>query len=155
MRARHRLRQVVNVVNLSTPFGLLVALLGRARLERGHDGLVIARSYKLPVPPAPAFTIGNVILLRIGDEALARRHRLLAHEARHATQYAFCLGPVMLPLYFAAAAVSWVLSRDFASWNVFERRAGLDDGGYRFQDLRPVFRARGSEPGQAGGRPDG
>ena len=130
MRATLRLRQAANVVNLSTPLGMLVALLGRARLARGPDGLVLARGYRLRVPPAPAFTLGNVVLLRLDDGALARRPRLLAHESRHATQYAWCVGPVMLPLYGLAAGWSWLRCRDIATYNVFERHAGLGDGGY-------------------------
>lgn len=130
MRAALRVRQVANVVNLATPLGVLAAVAGRARLERGPDGLLLARGYRLPVPPAPAFTIGNVVLLRLDDAALARRPRLLAHEARHATQYAWCLGPGLLPLYLVAAGWSWLRCRDFASYNMFERRAGLADGGY-------------------------
>jgi hypothetical protein len=130
VEARWRLRQVVNVVNLSTPLGLLAALAGRARVSRGPDGLLLAKQARLGVP-APAFTLGNVVLIRIDDEALARRPRLLEHEARHATQYACCLGPVMLPLYGLAAAWSWLRCRDPSSYNVFEVRAGLADGGYR------------------------
>ncbi len=30
----------------------------------------------------------------------------------------------MLPLYFTAAGVSWLMSGDFGAWNVFERGAG-------------------------------
>jgi hypothetical protein len=37
----------------------------------------------------------------------------------------------MLPLYGVAAAWSWLRSRDYATSNVFERLAGLEDGGYR------------------------
>ncbi len=118
------------MVNLSTPLGFLVAAAGRATLSRGPDGLFLARGYRLPVPAAPAFTIGNVVLLRIDDAALARRPRLLAHEGRHATQYAWCVGPVMLPLYGLAAAWSWLRCGDPATRNVFERLAGLADGGY-------------------------
>lgn len=131
MRPALRLRQVANLANLSTPLGLLLAVAGRARLARGPEGLLLARGYRLPVPPAPAFTVGNVVLLRLDEAALARRPRLLAHESRHATQYAWCLGPGLLPLYAVAAAWSWLLCRDFATRNVFERRAGLADGGYR------------------------
>ena len=61
---------------------------------------------------------------------MRRDTALLRHEARHATQYAWCGGLLMLPLYFAAAGVSWLLSGDFGAWNVFERGAGLADGGY-------------------------
>ena len=118
------------MLNLSTLLGLLVAKLGRARIARGPDGLLLARSYRLGVPRAPTFTIGNVILLRLTDEQLAARPKLLAHEARHSTQYAFCVGPLMLPLYFVAAGWSWLRCRDFAWHNAFERLAGLADGGY-------------------------
>ena len=138
MRAPLRLRQVINVINLSTLLGLLVAAAGRARIVRGPDGLLLARDYRLTVPRAPAFTIGNVILVRLTDEQLAARPTLLLHEARHATQYAFCIGPLMLPLYFLAAGWSWLRCRDFAWHNVFERLAGLADGGYR--DPRPAGR---------------
>jgi hypothetical protein len=147
VRPSLRLRQALNVVNLSTPAGLLVAVLGGARLERGPDGLVLARGYRLVVPPAPAFTVGNVVLLRLDDDALARRPRLLVHEARHATQYAWCVGPLMLPLYGLAAAWSWLRCRDFASYNVFERRAGLADGGYRDRRVRTGTGAAGSAHG--------
>jgi len=130
VRFRVRLRQVANMVNLSTPLGLLVAALGRSTVSPGPDGLLLARGYRLRVPAAPAFTIGNVVLLRIDDATLTRRPHLLAHEARHATQYAWCVGPVMLPLYGLAAAWSWLRCGDPSSYNVFERFAGLADGGY-------------------------
>jgi hypothetical protein len=130
VRPAYRLRQVVNLVNLSTPLGLLVAALGGASPGRGPHGLLVAGGYRLPVPPAPAFTVGNVVVVRRGLD-LADRPGLLAHENRHATQYAWCVGPVMLPLYGLAAAWSWLRSGDFAAYNVFERLAGLEDGGYR------------------------
>jgi hypothetical protein len=57
----------------------------------------------------------------------------------------------MLPLYFAAAGVSWLLAGDFGAWNVFERRAGLADGGYADRPLRPGLRQlRHRAAGQAG-----
>ena len=45
----------------------------------------------------------------------------------------------MLPLYFIAAGLSWALTGDFGSRNVFERRAGLADGGYHDRPLRPAL----------------
>ena len=129
MRARWRVRQVVNWLNLSTPLGLLLAAAGRARLSSGPNGLMLAKRFRLPVK-APAFTVGNVVLIRVPDQVLTARPALLRHEARHATQYAWCLGPVMLPLYGLASVWSWLRCRDFASHNVFEVRAGLVDGGY-------------------------
>jgi len=87
MRAAYRVRLLANLVNGSTMAGVLVAAAGRARLARGHDGLLIGAGYRLPVPVAPAFTVGNVILARSDHATLATMPPLVAHEARHATQY--------------------------------------------------------------------
>lgn len=103
-----------------------MARLGKARLARTGDGLLLATGYRLTVPPAPAFCLGNVIVTRL-DELPAR---LRGHEARHATQFACCGGLLMLPAYFAAAGWSWLITGDFGARNVFERRAGLAGGGY-------------------------
>ena len=139
MRARHRVRAVVNLANGSTAAGVLVALAGRARLRRAGDGLLVAAGYQLPVPVAPAFCLGNVLVTRRGDEQFRADRRLFAHEARHATQYAWCGGLPMLPLYGAAALVSWALTGDFGARNWFERWAGLADGGYSAKGLRPCW----------------
>jgi hypothetical protein len=136
MRARHRARAAVNVVNLSTPLGLLIALIGAGRLERGPRGLVYARGYRLPVPPAPAFTVGNVILFRLGEDDLGNQPELLAHEERHTTQYAWSLGPVMILLYVLVSGVSWALSGCPACYNPYERLADLAEGGYERHYLR-------------------
>jgi hypothetical protein len=151
MRPRHRVRLAVNLLNGSTLAGLAVSLAGRARLARIPDGLLVGTGYRLPVPPAPAFTLGNVILTR--HDVLGRDTGLLRHEARHATQYAWCGGLLMLPLYFAAAGVSWLLSGDVGAWNVFERGAGLADGGYAAVPLRAMLPA-GGRP-RAGGQKRG
>jgi hypothetical protein len=138
VRSRHRVRLAVNLLNGSTLAGLAVSLAGRSRLARFPDGLLVGTGYRLPVPPAPAFTLGNVILTR--HDVLGRDTVLLRHEARHATQYAWCGGLLMLPLYFTAAGVSWLLSGDVGAWNIFERLAGLSDGGYAERPLRPLLR---------------
>jgi hypothetical protein len=130
-------RRVVNLVNGSTLAGLGVARLGGAAVARSADGLYLGTGYRLPVPPAPAFCLGNVILTR-GD-AMDPGSPLFRHEARHATQFAWCGGVAMVPLYLAAAGVSWALTGDFGSRNVFERRAGLADGGYTDKPLRPAL----------------
>lgn len=134
-----RVRQVANAVNLSTPFGLAVATLGRSRVRRGPRGLVLADGYRLSFPVAGAFTVGNVIITS-GDwnELSRRRPRLLAHEERHSCQYAYCLGLPYLPLYALCLAWSWLRTGDRAAANVFERRAGLADGGYREYPSRPL-----------------
>jgi len=140
VRPRHRVRLVVNLLNGSTLAGLAVSLAGHAPLARYPDGLLVGTGYRLPVPPAPAFTLGNVILTR--HDVLGRDTVLLRHEARHATQYAWCGGLLMLPLYFAAAGASWLLSGDVGAWNIFERCAGLADGGYADRPLRPLLEPR-------------
>ena len=144
MRPRYRVRLAVNLLNGSTLAGLAVSLAGHARLARFPGGLLVGTGYRLPVPPAPAFTLGNVILTR--HDVLGRDTVLLRHEARHATQYAWCGGLLMLPLYFTAAGVSWLVSGDFGAWNVFERGAGLADGNYTARPLRPALRLRTSSP---------
>lgn len=140
MRARHRVRLAVNLANGSTLAGLGVALAGRARLARAPDGLLAGTGYRLPTPAVPAFTMGSVILTR--RDTLPPDTALFRHEARHTTQYAWCGGLFMLPLYFTAAGVSWLLCGDIGAWNVFERQAGLADGGYATHPLRSALRRR-------------
>jgi hypothetical protein len=154
VRLRHRVRLAVNLVNGSTLAGLAAARAGRARLSRLPGGLLVATGYRLPVPSAPAFTLGNVIITH--RAALEPGTPLLRHEARHSTQYACCGGLLMLPLYFTAAGVSWLVSGDFGAWNVFERAAGLADGNYTARALRPALRFQRSatSPLRAGGPPD-
>ena len=160
------------MVNGSTLAGLGVAALGGAAIARSADGLFTGTGYRLPVPPAPAFCVGNVIVTR--RDGIDPGSRLFRHEARHATQFAWCGGVVMIPLYLAAAGVSWALTGDFGARNVFERLAGLADGGYADTPLRPAFRravaagqratsrpstaapaARRGDPGPAAGARDG
>ncbi|TDC56070.1 hypothetical protein E1281_09280 [Actinomadura sp. KC345] len=143
MRRAYRLRQVVNAVNLSTGLGLLLAAAATRRprgVRRAPDGLLVAAGYRPPFPVAPAFTVGNVILVRGDESGLTDGSRLLRHEARHATQYAWCLGILMIPLYGVCAGASMLLCGDWASYNPFERLAGLADGGYERRPLRPALR---------------
>jgi len=141
VRLRYRVRLAANLLNGSTLAGLAVARAGRASLARLPDGLLVGTSYRLPVPSAPAFTLGNVIITHRAD--LTPGTPLLRHEARHCTQYAWCGGLLMLPPYFAAAGLSWLLSGDMGAWNVFERGAGLADGNYTARPLRPQLRGAG------------
>jgi hypothetical protein len=131
-------RAWINLANGSTLAGLAVAALGGARVARSADRLFVGTGYRLPVPPAPAFCLGNVIVTRL--PGLDPSSVLFRHEARHATQYACCGGVAMVPLYLVAASVSWALTGDTGSRNVFERRAGLADGGYTDKPLRPALR---------------
>jgi hypothetical protein len=134
VRPRDRVRRLVNDLTLATPLGLALAAAGRARLRPGPEGTVLALGYRsrLLAPRAPALTIGDVVLLRMDAEELASRPGLLAHEVRHARQWAALLGVVGFPLaYGLASAWSWLRVGDAATGNVFEVRAGLADGGYR------------------------
>ena len=125
MRPAYRVRQVVNALNLSTLLGLAVAKAKGAALTRGEDGIVLALGAHGSFPKADAFTVGNVTIVQVPDPS----PHLLAHEARHSTQWACCV-VLFLPLYLGAVAWSWARTGDHWSRNVFERRAGLRDGNY-------------------------
>lgn len=125
-----RFRTVVNWVNLSTPLGLLIAAVGGATIERRGRGTFVAGGYRWSFPAASAFTVGSVITTAHDLDWLRRRPVLLRHEDRHCTQYGFCLGVAMLPLYFLSVAFSYAVAGDHSSYNPFERLADLADGGY-------------------------
>lgn len=125
-----RVKQVANVVNGSTALGLLVAAAGGARFRKGPRGLVLATDYAYRFPAASAFTVGNVVVTRHEPGPWEQRPPLLVHEERHSWQYATTLGLPMLPLYAVAAAWSWLRGGDWSTYNCFETRAGLEDGGY-------------------------
>ncbi|NRQ35825.1 hypothetical protein HII36_28915 [Nonomuraea sp. NN258] len=132
MDRRFRFRRAVNYVNLATPLGLLISVVGGATRRPGPKGLILAYGYRYRFPVAGAFTVGNVVLTR--HDSL--NDRLIEHECRHATQWAWCVGLPMLPLYLLAMLGSVVVCGHQASYNVFERLAGLDDGGYPHAPLR-------------------
>lgn len=140
---RWRLRAAANVVNLSTPFGIAVALLGRSRLRRGPRGLVLATDHRLPVIKAAAFTVGNVVLTPHSAVYLESRPALMRHEERHAWQYAVCLGLPLLPMYAVGSAWSFLRGGDVAVHNPFERLAGLAEGGYPALSVRERRRREG------------
>lgn len=125
-----RIRQLANLINLSTPLGVLIARLSGSRLSQGPRGLMIAAGYSWPLPHAAAFTMGNVVLYRAGTGSAGADARLLGHEEKHSTQYAWCLGLPFLVLYFACAGWSIIRTGNPASRNFFERRAGLVAGDY-------------------------
>jgi hypothetical protein len=136
---RPRTRTVLTLLNGTTGTGLLLAFLTGARIRRGRDGLLIAEGYRLRMPPASCFTVGSVILTRRTADWLLAEERapLLAHESRHASQYAV-LGPLFWPAYWFACGWSYSLTRSFGVRNFFERHAGLRDGGYPEElPLRP------------------
>lgn len=152
-------RHALNWVNLSTPFGLLLAGAGGARLRRGPRRSILADYYRWSFPTGGAFTVGDVVLTRHDlDLLVAGRPALLEHELTHSRQWAACLGLPFLPLYAASMAWSWLRTGDRASRSVFERQAGLAEGGYAELPPRPlgpvlaqsVARVRAALVGQGG-----
>jgi hypothetical protein len=142
MKSGQRLRQIANVLNGSTPLGLLLAASARTPVRRGPRGLLIATGYRWRLPFAGAFTVGNVVLFRVGPERALADPVLLRHEERHSTQYAWCLGVPFLPLYFVAAGWSLLRTGNPGSANLFERHAGLQAGGYPDPKSAPTTTAR-------------
>jgi len=127
-----RVRRLGNLVNLSTPLGLLIGRVGRAQPGADSQGLHLLENYTLTFPPAGAFTVGNVVISPLTfAELTAMQPDVLDHEEAHAWQYFWCCGLPFLPLYAAAAGWSWLRTGDVASANFFERNAGLQRGGYR------------------------
>ncbi len=127
---RWQLRIFANWVNGSTPLGLVVARLGHCTVEPSQRGLYVASGYVYGFPTGAAFTVGSVIITRHSPDWLQHRPRLLAHEERHAGQFAACGGLPLIPLYLACMAYSKWRTGDRAAANVFECHAGLADGGY-------------------------
>ena len=132
MKARYRLRQWVNALNLSTLAGMLVVKIRGGSLTSGPDGLVVARNVRRRFGFAGGVTIGNVIIV---PEHIALTEELFEHEAAHASQWAACVA-FFLPLYWIACLWSWIRTGDYYSRNTFERRANLVKGGYLEQPTR-------------------
>ena len=137
-----RVKSVVNAVNGSTLLGLGLAVAGRADLRRGPRGLVLATGYRIGFPAAGAFTVGNVVITRHDPAWWGRREAMLVHEERHSWQWAVAMGLPMLPLYVAASAWSYARGGDWSTYNLFETRAGLADGGYPMVSRRERRRLR-------------
>lgn len=131
LRPAQTVRRWGNLLNLSTPLGLLIAIAGRAEVSAGPRGLILAEHYRFAFPPASAFTVGNVVVTGHTLDRLAEANpHTLDHEDAHAWQYLVTLGLPFLPLYAASSVWSWLRTGDWASANVFERHAGLFEGGY-------------------------
>jgi hypothetical protein len=139
-RGWHLARTVLTAVNGTTGAGLVAALATGTRVRRGRHGMLIAEGYRHRVPPATCFTVGSVILTRRTADWLLDREQaeLLAHESRHAGQYAV-LGPLFWPAYWLACAWSYALTGSYGPRNALERHAGLAAGGYDERPLRPAL----------------
>jgi hypothetical protein len=131
-------RRRLTLINGTTLTGLALAKAAKTTRVRTPDGIIVAGGYRLPVPRQTCFTVGSVILTRNDPGWLLapERAELLGHEMRHAGQYAV-LGPLFWPAYWLACGYSYALTRSYGARNVFERRAGLQAGGYPELPLRP------------------
>ena len=69
----HRLRLAVNLLNGSTLAGILVATAGGARVRPAGEGLLAGSGYRLPLPAASAFCLGNVLVTRLGHAEFTGR----------------------------------------------------------------------------------
>jgi hypothetical protein len=136
MKARHRIRQWVNALNLSTVVGMAVVKVRGGSLTSGPDGLVIATNVTRRFGFAGGVTIGNVVIV---PEHIPLTTELFEHEAAHASQWAACV-VLFLPLYWLACLWSLIRTGDYYSRNVFERRADLAKGGYVEQSTRSARR---------------
>lgn len=77
--------------------------------------------------PGGAWTIGNTIISQFGQPIDAD---LLAHETKHADQWAI-LGPVgFVETWLVSSAVSGITTGTYPCGNFIEWWAGLDAGGY-------------------------
>ena len=133
-------RLVGNLANLTTPIGLLVAIIGRARIRRGPRGLLLGEGYRLKFPVASAFTIGSVITTnRTWPELLRQSPQLFEHEERHTWQYLCCVGLPFYPAYGVCLVWSVLRTGDLAARNFFERNAGLASGGYGDKPVWPLW----------------
>lgn len=148
-----RLRRAANWLNGSTLAGRLAARFAAdgthswtpaspaTREFAQSQGLNLVSGYRPRFPNAGALTLGDVVLFsaRVDPDAVTAHYPgLLAHEAHHCTQYAWCTGPGLWLLYPLACA--WSLARTgnpFAA-NAFERGAGLADAGYLTADELPA-----------------
>jgi hypothetical protein len=132
-------RLMGNFINLTTPVGLLVAIIGGARIRRGPRGIFIGEGYRLKFPVASAFTIGSVITTSTTWAELLRQNpQLFVHEERHTWQYLWCVGLPFYPAYGVCLVWSMLRTGDRAARNFFERKAGLADGGYPDKPVRPL-----------------
>ena len=135
-------RHVLNTLTGINLFGLLVGVFfrGRPRWD-SRFGLLVFLQCRVPflsrgaAPMPGAMTFGDVVIVLSRNPAWrelgAIPYSILRHEAAHARQYMFTLGLPYFPLYWLSCAYSYFRSGNYWSFNVFEVKAGLADGGYR------------------------
>jgi len=141
MTTRRLLRHLINAISGISLFGVILGLISRGKPAIDHSrGLIIFLNCTIPWRWASAVTFGDVVLVLsppIRWASVAEMPpKLLDHEEKHAIQYTYTLGLPYFPLYWLACGYSWLKAGDHWSFNVFEVKAGLADGGYILQVSR-------------------
>lgn len=134
MPRRQLIRHLFNTLTGITLFGLIVGVLSRGKpVWDPRFGLIVFMQCQIPWPKSAAMTFGDVVVVRHkGWRELADvPFPLMKHEAEHAWQYVFTLGLPYFPLYWSACLYSYARSRNYWQHNLFEIKAGLQNGGYR------------------------
>ena len=151
MTPGQRRRGLANVLNATTPLGLLLPASARDARPPRTPGT--ADCHRVPVAAALRERLRGrqVVIFRAGPAEAWPNPVLLGHEERHCTQYAWCLGLPFLPLYFLAAGGSSGRTGNPGSRNFFERQAGLQAGGYpepkAANRMAPAHRIHCKDPG--------
>ena len=91
---------------------------------------MVATDYRLGFPIARAFTVGSVIITRHDRRWLTIVRNCSRTRSATPGSTSPASGLPFLPLYAAAMGWSKLRTGDRASGNIFERRAGLEAGGY-------------------------
>lgn len=134
-RVWRTVRFVLNVPATLAGCAIGLATRGTCHWDREHVAVLCTRS-SAPALGSTAFAVGSAVITSLGEAEFRRRNggRLMAHETRHSDQWAL-LGPVA---FLAAYGEEFLRSRWLArrhggnpgSYNLFERWAVLEDGGY-------------------------
>jgi hypothetical protein len=130
-------RRILNKINLSTYLGLLIAKIFGGQTVKLDNGLYMNYGRKGKYQKADVVTVGDVFLVKFDKDCIHCQQRnlyilsdnLLRHETKHSEQYAI-LGLFFIPLYILASIKSYIIYRNFWQGNIFEIRAGLEDGNY-------------------------
>lgn len=119
--------QEVNVARAIANLPSTAAAIVWAKAHRGHcvvqSDLIVECSNMSGGYENAATTVGNVWLF--GDLGGSDRHR---HESRHSDQWAMFSGGPLFPLLYGVESAR---TGGDLHHNIFEKWAGLHDGGYR------------------------
>lgn len=109
---------------MSTYLGLFIAKIFGGTIIQLDSKVFINYGRKGIYLKSKAITIGDVILAT-GN----MKNSLISHELRHSEQYAY-LGLFLFPLYVLSSLYSYIRYHNPWQGNIFEIRAGLEDGEY-------------------------